>query len=216
MTDTEVERPRPGVELVHGNEHMRDGKGRLVPIEVVKPSKKLEDQLVRDLFAAAEALSAAMAALKAKTFDDIDAFIDLLASQYEVTIGGEKGNLTLSTFDSTRQIKVQVADRIKFGPELAAAKAGVDECLEEWSASSGPEIRAIIKDAFRTDNEGDVQRGKLIGLLRLDIQDARWQAAMKALKDSIEVESSCRYQRFYFRAKPTDKWRCMSLAMATV
>ena len=143
-----------GAEMANGNVYMRDAKGGLVPIELVKPKDRLKDELVRDLFAAAEAVAATIAAFKTKAFGDVDAFIDLLANKYEAKVGGEKGNITLGTIDGCMQVKVQVSDLIRFGPELQQAKALVDECVQEWSADSQAEIRVIVMNAFRAEKEG--------------------------------------------------------------
>ena len=41
-------------------------------------------------------------------------------------------------------VQLQVADLLEFGPELPAAKLLIDECLAQWSADSGAELRALL------------------------------------------------------------------------
>lgn len=206
----------PGVVDVAGDLYMKDHKGTLVPIEVVRPQHKLEDQTVRMLFKAAEDLHLAMAAFKEAAFSDIDAFVDQLAAQYDAKAGGDKGNMTLQTYDGLLKVQVQVADRIAFGAELQVAKQLVDECLKEWSVGSKPQLRAMIANAFRVDKEGRISPAALLPLLRLDFTDERWVQAMSAIRDSIRVVGSCRYLRFYRRGKGVDRFEPLSLDMATV
>ncbi len=99
------------------------------------------------------------------------------------------------------KVQVQVAELIDFGPELQIAKKLVDECLNEWSADSRPEIQALVSDAFDTDKEGKINRAKIFMLLRHSIEDERWMRAMDAIRDAMRVTGSKEYVRFYTREK---------------
>jgi hypothetical protein len=216
IADPQADALPPGVVLVDGARYMKDAKGVLTPIEVVREQSKLEDQTVRRLFAAALELNTAMVAFKAAAFDDLDSFAELLASAYKTSLGGAKGNVTLSTFDGLYQIRVQVADRIDFGSELQVARKIVNECLTGWSKDAHPALRAIVSRAFQDTRDGKVNRGALLELLRYDIDDETWKEAMRAIRDSIRVVGSARYIRFYRRTKGVDSYYPLSLDMATV
>lgn len=205
----------PGAVAANGKIYMRDARGSLVPIELVKQQDRLQDDLVRALYARAREVSELLAAFKENAFTQLDEFGELLASEYDAPFGGKKGNATPMTFDGLLKIQVQVADQITFGPELQVAKALVDECLGEWSADSRGEIRRLVMDAFDVDREGAINRGKLFSLLRLEITDERWQRAMKAIRDSIRVMGTKRYLRFYHRADCQSAWESLSLDLAT-
>src|SRR5690606_22597849 len=132
--------PDPTV-LVDGKSYMRDARGALFPVELVKPVDQLEDQTVRKVIGFAQALSAQVARFKAHTFTDLGEFDALLAQEYNVTKGGAKGNRTYTSYDGLMRVSVRVADLIDFGPGLQTAKTLVDECLNEWAADSRAEIR---------------------------------------------------------------------------
>ena len=205
---------RPGQELVNGHLYMRGAKGELLPLETVKASDRLRDDMVRQLVDGAEAMSSAISAFKKRAFDDVDAFLEMLAAQFATKIRGEKGNLTLQTVDGCMKVQVQVADQIRFGPELQVAKELVDQCIAEWSADSGAEIRAIVMNAFRVDKEGQVNRAALLGLRRLEITDDRWLNAMRAIEASIQVEGTKRYIRVYRRPNAQAAWIGVPLDIA--
>jgi hypothetical protein len=101
-----------------------------------------------------------------------------------------------------------------FGPELQVAKTLVDECLREWSAGSRTEIQAIINRAFDVDNQGRINRNDLLGLLRLEIEDERWQEGMRAIRDSMRVVGSKRYVRMYRRADAQAAWTPITIDVA--
>jgi len=53
-------------------------------------------------------------------------------------------------------------------------------------------------------------------LLRVGIEDARWQQAMAAIRDSIRVIGSKTYIRFYERPSPDAAWRAVTIDLAAV
>lgn len=201
---------------VGGTPHMRDAKSALVPLAMVKPQDQLQDELVRKIMGYAIALSDQVARFKAHTFDDIGSFEALLAQEYDATIGGQKGNKTLMSFDGLFKVQVQVADNVVFGPELQIAKALVDECLNEWAEGARDEIRAIVTRAFNTDKEGQINRSEIFMLLRLEIEDERWQRAMKAIRDAMRVVGSKTYVRCYRREAFDAPWQAVSIDLAKV
>jgi hypothetical protein len=196
--------------------HYLDAKGRLVPEALVRPQDQLRDETVRRIMGYAVALSEQMARFKQHTFDDIGALEAVLAQEYGATLGGEKGNMTLTSFDGRYKVQVQVADRIDFGPELQIAKALVDECLNEWAADARPEIRAIVTRAFNTDKAGQINRAEIFMLLRLDIEDERWKRAMSAVRDAMQVVGSRTYVRCYRRDTHDGAWTPVVLDLATL
>ena len=203
-----------GVVDIGGKQYMQDAKGNLVPLSLVRPVDKLTDEAVRKMIGHARDLSAQIGRFRGHCFDDVGSLQALISQEYGARIGGEKGNITLSTLNGTLKVQVQVADLIEFGPELQAAKKLVDECLNEWAEGSRDEIRAIVNRAFQVDKEGVVNRAELFMLLRVAIEDARWQRAMDAIRDSIRVIGSKTYFRFYERPAPDAPWQAISIDLA--
>lgn len=205
-----------GIVEQSGKLYREDAKGHLVPLDMVKPQDELQDETVRTIMGYAIALSAQMARFKAHTFDDIGALEAILAQEYEVALGGRKGNMTLMSYDGLMKVQVQVADRVDFGPELQIAKTLIDECLNEWAADARPEIRAIVTRAFNTDREGQVNRAELFMLKRLRIDEPRWQRAMGAIDDAMRVVGTKTYVRCYRRDRRDGPWQPVTLDMAKV
>lgn len=203
-----------GETMVNGKAYMPDAKGKLVPVELVKPADRLQDDTVRKIIGYANELSAQITRFKQHTFDDLGAFEALLAQEYGATKGGAKGNKTFLTFDGLMKVTVQVSDLIDFGPELQIAKGLIDECLNEWSADSRPEIRAVVTRAFNTEKEGQINRADIFMLLRLDIEDERWQRAMSAIRDAMRVIGSKIYVRCYQRRAVDADWQAVTIDLA--
>ncbi|MCW2412015.1 MULTISPECIES: DUF3164 family protein [unclassified Sphingobium] len=202
------------IRVIDGARYMVNAEGGLIPESVVKPVDKLQDELVRKVIGFALPLSAQVARFRQHSFDDVDDFVALLEQEYGARRGGSKGNLTFTSYDGLLKIVVQVSEHVVFGPELQVAKGIIDECLVEWSATSGPEIRAIINRAFDVDNQGRVNRNDLLSLLRLEFADERWKKAMQAIRDSFRVVGSKRYIRLYQRDTGDGQWRAISIDVA--
>ncbi|MCA1242966.1 DUF3164 family protein [Stappia stellulata] len=213
MTET-IAATDDGRREIDGETYMRDAKGSLVPVEMIKPEDALEDETVRKIMGFARALSDQIARFRGHTFEDLGAFEALLAQEYGVSKGGRKGNKTFMTFDGCMKVQVQVSDFIDFGPQLQIAKELIDECLNEWAADSRPEIRAIVTRAFNTDKAGQINRSEIFMLLRLDIEDERWRRAMDAIRQAMRVVGSKTYIRFYERDTPDGTWQPVTIDLA--
>lgn len=206
--------PHPAAIDVAGAWYLRDAKANLVPISAVKPADLLIDELVRATIAEARALSAEIAAFKQRAFERVGALQALLAQDYGASVGGKKGNITLPAYDGCAKIQVAVSDRLELGPELQVAKQLIDECLNEWGAASHEAIRALVNRVFDVDKEGQINHAGLFMLLRVEIQDDRWQRAMDAIRDSMRIIGSRTYLRFYDRPAPDAAWRGVTLDIA--
>jgi hypothetical protein len=193
-----------------------DAKGCLVPESMIKPIDRTRDELVRDIVGDAKLVSATLREFKTRVFADINAFVELSAEQYEVKLGGKKGNLTLFSFDGAFKVQVAIAEHMIFDERLQAAKQLIDECITDWSQGSRDEIKVLVQAAFQTDKEGKINTGRVLALRRLDIRDQKWQTAMKAIGESLQVVGSKEYVRFYERIGTSDQYRPISLDVAAV
>lgn len=205
----------PGAIDVGGTPYLSDAKGNLVPLASVKAADLLMDETVRAIVANAREVSAVVSNLKAQTFQSVGDLQALIAQDYGATVGGKKGNITLTSFDGRQKVQVQVADLLEFGPELQPAKALIDECLTEWAVGSAIELRALVNRVFQVDKDGQINRAELFMLLRVEIQDDRWTRAMKAIRDSMRIIGSRTYVRFYDRSAPDAAWHPVSIDLAT-
>lgn len=196
--------------------YREDTQGRLVPEGSIKPIDIERDRLVRELHKKALELHAALTAFRRLAFNDIEAFVALSVEQYGTTWGGRKGNISLLTFDGRLKVVIQRQEYISFDERLQAAKVLIDECLREWTADASPEIHAIINDAFRVDRDGNIRTAQVLALRRLNITDERWQRAMQAIGDAVQVTGSKSYIRVYERQDDSGKYASVVLDIAGV
>ena len=195
--------------------YRQDAKGNLIPLENIKETDLLRDELVMEIVAKAQAVRERIAEFKQSAMDDIAAFAQLSAEKYGAKLGGAKGNIRLMSFDGAYRIALAMQDTLSFDERLAAAKALIDECINEWTAGSRPELKALINDAFQVDKEGNISTTRVLGLRRLSIDDEKWHRAMDARSDSVQVQTSKPFVRVY-RREANGEYSLMSLDIAKV
>jgi hypothetical protein len=196
--------------------YWQDANGRLIPEDMIKDIDKARHELVMEIVAKAKEQHLLLVAFKASTFADISAFVELSAEKYNAKVGGNKGNITLMSFDGKYKLVRQMQDNLAFDERLQAAKALIDACIKDWTQGSRSEIKALIDNAFQVDKEGKISTGRVLGLRRLDIQDPQWQSAMQAISDSVQVLGSKPYIRIYERVGDSDNYQPISLDLASI
>ena len=200
--------------MIEGKEYWRDAKGNLTPAELVKEIDKARDALVHEWVERGRDLSKAISHFKEGIFGDVQAFIELSAEKYGAKVGGNKGNVTLFSYDGKYKIQRAINESLQFDERIQAAKVLIDECLNEWSEGSRPELKALIERAFNVDKEGNLNTSRILGLRRVEIQDERWQNAMQAISESVQVVSSKAYVRLYERVGETNQYVPIALDVA--
>ncbi|ANF69884.1 sulfate transporter [[Haemophilus] ducreyi] len=218
--------------------YRRNAKGALIPEASIKAIDKERDELVNDIVRKAEIVQEILKGFKNEVFGDISAFVELSAEQYgaqiggkkgNVTvfvelsaeqygaqIGGKKGNVTVYSFDGKYRVQRAISEHLQFDERIMAAKALIEECLQDWTAGSRAELKAIIDRAFDVDKEGNLNTNKILALRRVNISDSRWVRAMDAISDSVQVVGSKSYIRIYKRVGDTDRYEPISLDLANV
>ncbi|MFC2543632.1 MAG: DUF3164 family protein, partial [Aggregatibacter sp.] len=184
--------------------------------ELVRDIDKERDEMVTGWVEKGKALNRQMGEFKAGIFGDIGAFIELSAEKYGAKVGGNKGNVTLFSYDGKYKIQRAINESLQFDERIQAAKILIDECLNEWSEGSRPELKALIERAFNVDKEGNLNTSRILGLRRVEIQDPRWLRAMQAISESVQVVSSKAYVRMYERVGDSDKYVPIPLDVAGV
>ncbi|SFC04679.1 DUF3164 family protein [Pseudoalteromonas denitrificans] len=177
----------------------KDGKGNLVALANIKQTDLIRDEFVYKAIAQAKKMQLELAQFKENQMSEADEFIELLAQEHDVKLGGKKGNITLRSFDHKLKVTLQNQERIELGPQLIIAKQLIDECLETWTQDGNQNIQIIVNNVFNTDKEGTINPQRILSLRKYEITDnsGKWQKAMDLIAESVDVVDSCRFIRFY-------------------
>lgn len=196
--------------------YWRDARGNLVHEANVRPVDRDMDEVVRRIHGFGVPLSEQMWRFRDYTMGDIAEFGARVIERYGGKPRGRKGNLTLTTFDGTMRVTLTLADRVAVGPEIVAAQALVEQCVERWAARSNLKLRALVDQAFVTGADGAVSATGLLRLRRVEIDDADWRRAQDAIADALRTVGKAEYVRLYRRATPAEEWQAVPLHLATV
>lgn len=196
--------------------YMKNSRGDLVKAENIKPIDLLKDQAAIMLAQRAQQIHMDLVKFKRTALDDIQHLIKIGAEKYDVQLGGDKGNISISSYDGRYKIQRVFAARISFGLEIEAAKELFLRYLDEVTAGANDDARALIDGAFRTTRGGSLRTAELLRLLSYDIKHPNWVQACEALKDSISVDGSTVYVRVSERINDSDKYRPIPLDIAAV
>lgn len=157
-----------------------------------------------------------MADFKKFALTEIADLVTVAGDRYGINLGGKKGNVSLLSFDGRYKVTRQYREVVAFTEEIEAAKALIDSCLERWSEGANINIKAVVSQAFRTNTKGEIKTGKVLDLMRMDIDDEEWTRAMNALKDALQSVGTAVYVRLYERVGESDNYRPISLDIASL
>lgn len=180
--------------------YMENGLGHLVPVANVAELDKLRDETVRKLVGQAERTGVLVAEFRARAEADVAAFAELSAQEFGAEIGGEKGNVTLTSYDGSMKVVRARADRITFTEAVRVTRELCFKCIEKWSEGVNANLATCVRRSFETDKNGHLSAAKILSLRSYEIKDdPDWDAAMRALDGAIQVIGSRQYVRFYRR-----------------
>lgn len=193
-----------------------NGLGHLVPTALIDEIDLLRDDTVNRLLKSAHDLRRHTLEVKRVMYAEIKAFMQLSFERYQISWGGEKGNVTLTSYDKKYKISLTVATHLSFSEGLQAAKKLVDNCIVRWSQGADVKIQALVQHAFQTDKLGRINTGRVLQLTRLVIDDPEWKLAMKALLESLEPSGTSEYIRVMQRVGNTDRYEQVVLDFSSL
>lgn len=180
-------------------EYMKNAQGHLVPVANVKEIDMLRDGLVKELVTTAKIEALKVAGFKCYCHSQISDFISLAAQDHNLSMGGQKGNVTLHSFDGQYRVVRAKDDRIVFNEGLTIGRQKVLACVKKWTEGANKHIAAIVNRAFETDKAGHLSASKVMSLFAYNIDDPEWTEALEAIRSSIQVVDTKSYVRFYER-----------------
>jgi hypothetical protein len=206
------------------DDHLTDDKERYCPLRTLSAVEIARDAFVNSTVDRAEFIVRLMACFKEDTHLDIDAFIQKAADDYEIEMGGAKGNLTLFNFDGTAKVCLRFSNKFVFNEKLQIAKQLLDKVIaeEKEKGTLSDVVVVMINEAFAFDTEKSVNYYRLIKLTKHEgIKNENWQKAMAAIKECTDVIGKTAYLQFYRRDKDKPKnkaesWRPILLDLAKV
>ena len=194
---------------------MTDQMGYVIPVCHISTVDKRRDRLVRALHRKAAKIHKQLAAFREECLVQISDFLAWEAGLDGVAIDRtEQDSVTLTTYDGSIQIRRESRDLIRLDERFASARQLIREYTSDKVAQlDDPEFARVVEDILEGRN-GRVAVSRVLGLFRYKIQDPRWQQAMELIRDSIRVQASKTYARFYERPSRQAEYEQLRLDIA--
>lgn len=169
-----------------------DNRGQEVPREYIPKFDRYNEVQVRKIFAAAVKLNEQIVRFKNMAYDISDELYAEMLRNANIAPSDRKGNYTLTSFDKSVRIEVNVNDLIDFDDNINLAQIKLKEFIEKKTKGVDIDIVALINNAFTT-RKGRLDKARIFGLFSLNIQDPIWGEAMELIRKSINRNSTVRY-----------------------
>jgi len=169
-----------------------DHRGNEVPREYVPAFDRHNEQVVARILRDAERISTQLAKFKEQAFAQADKLYKLMLKEANVSESDRKGNFTLTSFDKSVKIEVNVSDRIDFDDNITLAQMKLNEFIKSKTDGTDRELATLVNHAFTT-RKGRLDKARVFGLLQLNIKNSVWNEAMELIRKSITTNSSVRY-----------------------
>lgn len=169
-----------------------DHRGNEVPRDYVPKFDRYNEIQVSKIFNAAIKLHEQIARFKAMSYEIADALYAEMLRNANIAPSDRKGNYTLTSFDKSIRIEVNVNELIEFDENINLAQMKLQEFIENKTKGVDIDIVALINQAFTT-RKGRLDKARIFGLFSLNITHPLWQESMELIRKSINRNSTVRY-----------------------
>lgn len=192
---------------------LTNSRGEEVAAELIPEVELKRHMVVEDIVAKILDYKKQGEKLSLEVDGQIEEYLNWLGKRSKIRNGEDvKGNIQLSNFGQTKQVKISIDDIISFDERLNLAKSKVDACLKRWTEKSGDkELSFIVKDAFNVDKKGNINKHQILKLLKINIQDREWIDAQKLIQESIQITTTKKYKNFRVKSNCKEKWETINL-----
>lgn len=196
------------------NKTWYDHRGNEVPREYVPEFDRKNEVVVGKIHRNAERLSEKLIKFKEEAFKDADRLYAQMLKEANIAPSERKGNYTLTSFDKSVKIEVNVSDRIDFDDNITLAQEKLNEFIKLKTSGADKELAALVNHAFTT-RKGRLDKARIFGLMQLNIKNKLWDEAMELIRKSITTNSSVRYMDISVKDKE-GKYQPVKLNFASV
>lgn len=188
-----------------------DGAGQPIPAKYVDKVAKKRDAVVAKIVKKALAEEARLMSLKKDFMAEIDGYLDWLVEVNGTEALNDGGNYKLSGFSQDMRVTLKVQKFLDLDERIHIVKQKLDDCLTRWSQGGNNNLKAVVFEAFKVDQQGRFDTMRVLSLRRLKIDDKVWREAMELLTDAISVSGTKAYIVIEERKDRRSEWRTVRM-----
>ena len=191
---------------------MRDSNGVDVPLKYVSKYDKAKDKAVRRILARFLRARELLEGVVSETIAELD---ELAQTKEKL---GAKGNYSARSFDALIQVSIRQQYNIYLDERVVKARelmlGYVEGVLSKVGGNDAAALRLIVAEAFKANSQGFLSAGKILALMRMEIDNADWRAAKRILQEAIKPQKGKRYLVCERRASTQDDFAAVRLDIA--
>ncbi len=191
---------------------MRDSMGNDIPVKYVSAYDRLRDKTTRRIEARFRKARAMLEAVVADSIADLD---DLKGGKEKL---GVKGNFQASSFDGLVKVAIKQQYNIRLDERVIRARElmleYVNSVLDRVSGVDVSALRLLVEAAFKANSQGYLSTGKVLALLRMEVDSAKWREAKMILQAALKPERGKQYLVCEVRESTQTDWRPIRLDIA--
>ena len=170
---------------------MTDSNGNAIPLKYVSAYDKARDRVTRRILARFEKARAALEAVVADSIKDLDELAKLKESL------GAKGNFSARSFDGLIQVSIRQQYNIRLDERVIRARELMMEyingVLDRVDSVDVSALRLLVTEAFKANSQGYLSTGRVLSLMRMEVNDAKWREAKMILQEAPKPEKGKQY-----------------------
>lgn len=170
---------------------MIDSNGNEVPTKYVSKYDKARDKVVNRIHKRFLVARKQLETLVAESIAELQELSHLKESL------GTKGNYSASSFNGLARVSIRQRFDIRLDERVAKARemmlGYIDGVLSRVGDADAQALRLIVNEAFRVNSSGFLSTGRIMSLLRMEINNADWVQAKLLLQDSLKPQKGKQY-----------------------
>lgn len=170
---------------------MRDSNGHDIPVKYVSAYDKARDKVTRRIHARFEKARGLLEAVVSESITDLDGLAKLKDSL------GEKGNFSARSFDGLIQVAIRQQYNIRLDERVIRARELMMEyingVLDRVDGVDVSALRLLVTEAFKANSQGYLSTGRVLSLMRMEVNDAKWREAKMILQEALKPKKGKQY-----------------------
>jgi len=191
---------------------MKDSNGQEIPLKYVSAYDKARDKTAKRILARFSKARKELEELVKESISDLET---LKGGKEKI---GEKGNFQTRSFDGLIQVSIRQQYNIRLDERVIRARElmldYVNGVLDRVSGVDVSALKLLVQAAFKANAQGYLAAGKVLTLMRMEVNSDKWREAKQILQDALKPEKGKQYLNCEVRASTQEDFKTIRLDIA--
>ena len=170
---------------------MMDAQGQNIPVKYVSAYDKARDKTARRILARFEKARKVLEDVVRESVADLN---ELKGGKEKL---GEKGNFQTRSFDGLIRVSINQHYNIILDERVIRARElmleYVNGVLDKVDGVDVSALKLLVANAFRSNSRGYLSTGRVLSLMRMEVNSAKWREAKMILQEALQPQKGKQY-----------------------